>query len=232
MTEIPTDTQLPQAPQMEGADNVIRWYLDTLKRTLLHPVTYFRQLPALGGYGAPLTFALVSHWIGVAGRSAWLSASGDHLTKLLMGSFRWGGGAFPASPFGMMWSLGSVIVDPFLTLISIFFSSVFVYLGARLLVPAERPAEAPVVNFESAVRIVSFGSAASILQVVPFVGPLITVIWVGITTFLAAREVYRISNTRAAFVILFPQLILLAVLAVIAALVIALAFKMAGVVFS
>ncbi len=223
------EPQLPQIPKFEGADNAIRWYIDTLKATLFHPVAFFRKLPVSGGYTIPLVFGLVTHWIGVAFRSMWLSASGEQINRLLLGAFRWGASE---NPFGWMMGIGSVIIDPFFTLFSVFFSAALIYLAARILVPAQRPEGSPTVTLESATRVVCYGMAGTIFQAVPFMGPVISAIWVGITTFFAAREVYRVSTGRAAVIILFPQILFLLFVGAIVGLLVLFAFKMAGVVFS
>jgi hypothetical protein len=116
-----------------------------------------------------------------------------------------------------LWGAGSVIVDPFITLLQIFFISLLVFVGARIFVGSARrgsdPGEAPrPVTFESAVRIVSYGMTPAILTALPLFGGVVAYLYKIVVTVIGAREVYRIGNTRATLVALFPHVLMVGVL--------------------
>ena len=109
------------------------------------------------------------------------------------------------------WGVGSVIADPFLTLASILLTSIFVFAGARILVPTDQTYRSEI-TYESAVRVVAYGMTPAILAAVPFVGPAVAYLGVLIVTVIAARELYRISTGRAIFVALFPKFLFLGII--------------------
>jgi hypothetical protein len=111
---------------------------------------------------------------------------------------------------------GPVIVDPFLTLVSILFSSALLWIGARIFVTPRRTWDAldsrssssPEITYASAVRISCYSMSAAILLAVPIVGSWIAPLTLWIITLIGVREVYRISTARALAIALFPKLLL------------------------
>jgi hypothetical protein len=214
----------------EGGADPIRNYFRTVWAILTRPAAFFRGMPMRGGLGGPLAFALVTHWLGSAAAFLWQSLLGHGLVERLQQAMR--GVRFEGDGvdsfgrhdlwmragdrlIGWFWGAGAIITDPFFTLISILFTSAFVYAGARLLVRGER------VSFESAARVVAYGLTPAIVGVIPFFGGLAASIYVAVVTIIGAREVYRIGTARAAVVALFPKLLflgffLLALLALLA----------------
>jgi len=111
-----------------------------------------------------------------------------------------------------IWGAGSVIADPFFTLASILFTSLFVFAGARILVTPGKNGAPQQITYESALRIICFGMSPAILAVLPIAGPVVAGICVAIVTVIGAREVYRISYGRAVIVALFPKILFLGIL--------------------
>ena len=173
-----------------------------------------------------LVFALVTQWLGSALSFLWHSATGDAVSGYVKGLFRMAdgygidsagrGSSFLHSPMLLevrerllhwMWGTGSVILSPFLTILSIFFTSCFVYLGARILVTPGKEGAPSEINFETAVRLICYGMAPAILAGIPFIGGIASGFFIAIITIIAMKEFYRIGTARAIAVALFPKLL-------------------------
>jgi ribosomal protein S27AE len=211
-----------QAPYWESGGGIIRQYFRELFRILTNPTQFFRHLPLTGGLGRPLAFALATHWIGSAigylwglliTRSMGISIGGT-LSKLFEDV------ADVDSPgrsaqlielkeraINWFWGAGSVIADPFFTLLKILFTSALVYIGARILVTPSVQGGPREISYESSVRIICFGMGPSILMALPIFGGPVSALLVIIVTIIGAREVYRVGFGRAATIALFPQVL-------------------------
>lgn len=192
-------------------------------------------MPTSGGLTRPLCFALITHWIGGAlGTFALLI-----LWSLFSKSFRLyspnlmpsSANFFSHSPFferGSIhhWFFGlvPVILDPFITLFSILFTSLFVYIGARILIPFKRNAQTKntqtkytqdgkAVTYESIVRIFCFGMSPSILTAIPLLGGGVSSIWVFVLNLIGMREIYKISTARSLVVLFFPSIVFFGMIA-------------------
>jgi hypothetical protein len=130
-----------------------------------------------------------------------------------------------------LWGAGTVVIDPFLTLAGIIFTTFFVYLGARLLVDSlperqttatepfamsprqgESPSAGGPVTYESALRIVCYATAPTLLAGIPLVGGVIASLASTLVAIIGAQEIYRTSLPRAIMIALFPRLLLFAVI--------------------
>jgi hypothetical protein len=209
----------------------IRQYFEDLKQVLLKPHQFFRRMPRNGGLVHPLAFALIAHWIGSAIAFLWHTVS---LSTSEAFFDRWSG-YFNNDQIDVIrrstpwesarhlfmhwfWGMGSVIGDPFLTLILVLIKGVFVFLGARLLVgvmtdaPAvpESAQQRHEVTYESAVRIIAYGTVASIFLAIPGFGTLIAWAYGLYISVVGAKEIYQIGSGRALTIVLFPQILLIA----------------------
>ena len=222
---------LQPTPVPVGEPNFVVAYFRDVWMVLTRPSDFFARLPLSGGVSAPLAFALVTHWLGEAVAFLWRALISGYFAGFTAGLFhRFADMAGDissdvdspgrnASQFVAMgerfkeWFFGAgpVIADPFLTLIKICFMSFFVFIGARLLVPASRRAEREV-TYESALRIICYGMAPSILAALPIFGTPLAYVYGVVVTIIGASEAYRISRLRALAVSLFPQLLLLSVI--------------------
>lgn len=178
-------------------------------------------MPTHGGVGGPLAFALITHWLGAAIEFGWGALAGGtaqaYLQQLLekfeqelsgvhsLGRGQWMNEASSAA-LGWFLGAGTVLLDPFVTLASIFLSSSMIYVGARILV-------ATPVTFEAVLRIVCYGLSPAILSVLPLVGIPLSRIYMLVVTVIGAREVFRIGTGRALVLALFPKLLVLALIA-------------------
>lgn len=197
-------------------------YFGNLKNLILDPKRFFRTTAQGRGLTEPVAFALLTHWIAKAisylwGLWLWNGRSSSSMMNQLVGSL---GGLHGSSinvlGHGAKWlqaresltswmlGIGSVIADPFYTMIVIFFSAIFLFIGARILVSANRQSE---VTYESAVKILAFMTSAQILSVVPFVGTFIAAIYAVYVGIVGAREFYGVGALRALVILFFPQVL-------------------------
>ncbi len=225
-----------QTSDTNSGVGIIRNYFRDVWTIITKPTQFYRAMPVTGGIGGPLAFALVTHWIGAALESLWklwmFKAFEEHLKgflQMLSGVAEVdhpGRGAMVGQlqeklgPW--IWGVGSVIIDPFTSLMQIFMSAAVIYCVARLLVspstlstdPAQAPR--PEVSFESIVRIICFGMTPALLAGVPLIGGMMASMLAAICTIVGVREVFRISTGRAVMIAVAPSLLILAAVMFIA----------------
>jgi hypothetical protein len=170
-----------------------------------------------------LAFALITHWLGSAAGYLWHLSIGQMLGSYFDRFVHLAGDVSEVDNPGRnaqflqvtdqiknwFWGAGSVITDPFLTLLQILFISFMVFVGARLLVTPGKNGAPREITFESALRIVCYGLTPSILAVLPIFGGVVAYLYIAVVTLIGAREVYRIDTGRATLVAFFPQVLLL-----------------------
>ncbi|MCM2276502.1 MAG: hypothetical protein NDJ89_00305 [Oligoflexia bacterium] len=211
-------------PKPRGPAALVLAYLDAVWQLITKPAAFFRRMPLQGGLSAPLAFALVTHWIGSAVGFLWLSLIGRRILPFFEGwrqipgelaeidspgnAARWKEAADRISDW--LRNAGPVIADPFLTLFSVLFTSALVYFGARLLVTPGKNGAPREITYESALRIVCFGMAPSILAGLPVFGFGVASFLTLVVTVIGAKQVYRTGVVRAIVIALFPKLLFLA----------------------
>ena len=219
-------TQQAEPSPWETATAPITKYFRTLFQIVFRPVQFFRHMPTSGGVSGPLAFALITHWIGSACEFLWRSMIGGRVAKFFSDMFQVAGDVADVDHPGRsvmidqvreqlvhwFWGAGSIVADPFLTLASILFTSLFVFVGARILITPGRAGVPREITFESALRIVCFGLSPAIIAAFPLVGGAISAVWILVVTVIGAREVYKIGTGRAIVVALFPKLLFLGIL--------------------
>jgi hypothetical protein len=213
------------APDRKPSDALMapfKSYFGALWRILTRPTEFFRRMPIRGGMAWPLAFALITHWIGQAGQFLWQASIGAAFSEKIAPFFRLfndvadvdhpGRSAMLMQMRDRVWhwimGAGSVIADPFITLAGLLFTSFFVFVGARLLVTPRRDGAPSEITYESALRIVCFGTCPAILAVIPVGGPLLAMFFTWIVTVIGAKQVYRVPWGRATVVGLFPKVLL------------------------
>lgn len=219
----------PIIPEPTPWDLVHR-YLQDLWMIMTHPTAFFRAMPTEGGFSGPLTFALVTHWLGSAAAILWSALLGRWLAVYVNTFSRIAGDIATMNPssspsqwaqilswkdrlWQWFWGTGSVITDPFFTLVSILFTSFFVFIGAKIFVswiPSPTSQEkSPEVTFESALRLICYGMSPMILTAIPLFGWGLATFLSAIVTIIGAKEVYRVGIFRAIIIALFPKILFL-----------------------
>jgi DNA-directed RNA polymerase subunit RPC12/RpoP len=220
-------------PKWETGTSYISNYFSDVWKIIAHSVLFFRHMPLKGGITYPLTFALVTHWLGAALSYLWHLVMGGAISRTIQSLFHSslnfaghsanygdidspGRNAMLAQTkdriVDWFFGAGPVVIDPFLTLFSILFTSFFVFMGARILVSPGKNGHPREITYETAVRIVSFGLCPSILAGVPLVGGFVSSLAVVYVTIVGAKEVYKIETGRAIVVALFPKFLIFGIL--------------------
>jgi len=239
MNSGPSPEALPPS-QPQGALSFVwkgvRNYFLMTRQLLTHPTLFFRNLPADTGSIGPLTYALITHWLGTAIQFTWLSWAGTRVIPWLKEQF---GKLFIAAndigqdldqidslgrhaqqtllPFQekwVSWAMGvaPVLLDPFTHILSLVIMTSLVWVGARLLITPGKNGAPTEVRFESALQILCFASAASVLNIVPVVGTGLETFFGTILAIIGVREVWKTSSFKAIIIALFPKLILIGAL--------------------
>ncbi len=191
--------------------NYFQTYIHRLKKILTDPTGSFHSLPVSHKPSSALAFALVTNWAASLLSFFWSSLFGAAFLERIMSYAQLsnvrGGHAILSWFMGM----GSVLLDPFITLISVVFTSFMVFLGAKLIISPETQSAPRAVTFESTLKVICYGMTPMILSAIPVVGGVASGIGVFAYTIIGIKEYYRTSTGRSVFVVLFPKLIFLVV---------------------
>ncbi|HYT32220.1 MAG TPA: YIP1 family protein [Thermoanaerobaculia bacterium] len=167
---------------------------DTLGLFWSRPSEAWARTRESGDVGSPLLFAVLVAWVSIIIQTVTLRVIN---MPALPG--RWG-------RFGMMQSrgiaglIGTIVLAPIIVMIILFIMSLILHV-ACLIVGALNNSTA---GLEGTLRVVAYSDAAHIASVVPFIGPLIALVW---WIYLAVMGISRIHHTtqgKAIAAILIP----------------------------
>jgi hypothetical protein len=176
--------------------------LETTRSALLEPSTFFRRMPASGGIGEPLVYALIVGCVGIVAQTVYSA-----LFSLLLGAAIPTFGRYSEFSRAMAFAQGGLglvlrlLVGPIVLLIVIFLSAGIFHLVLLLLGGAKR-------GFEATVRVVCYSNAASILLIVPFCGGLLSFVWGIVLEIIGLSEAHGISKGTAVAAVLIPIVVL------------------------
>ncbi len=209
----------------------IRDYLHTSRQLLTSPSAFFRGLDPEAGVIRPMLYALITHWIGTAIQFVWISWAGlqilpwlkDQFGKLFSAASDIGGDLDQIDSLGRHaqqtlipfqekfsgWALGvaPVLIDPFTYVLSLLFLTSIVWMGARLLVTPTKNGAPDEIRFESALQILCYASAASLLNFLPLIGTGLDAFFGAILAIIGVREVWKTSTFKAIVIALFPKIL-------------------------
>lgn len=210
---------------MKALQKLVKNYWSTLSQLLFSPSRFFGSWStgSVPEVPAALTFALITHWLGSALAYLWQIFFGTLWGDALSQLFEIAGDVAEVDHPGRgselfavrdrvlswFWSAGPVVIDPFLTLLQLCVTALFVYAGARLLVSPGRNGAPREITYSTALRIVCFGTAPAILAAIPLAGPALSFLGIAWVTIVGARSVYRVSTARGTVIALFPKLLIL-----------------------
>jgi hypothetical protein len=213
----------------ESSWTPIRSYFGTLRGLLSAPSEFFRKQKDKTDLAGPLAFALVTHWIGEALSFLWR----QQLSTLLSRSFAdmtTAAGRFASEFEGdlkridsdgrheqiqkvgeqflhWVWGVGGVLIDPVVTLIQLTFFTVFIFVGARILI-TPKPGITPPIEFGRVLRICAFATAPALFSMIPVMGPLLASIAGLLLLAIGIENVYGVSRARAVWVASFPYFLI------------------------
>jgi hypothetical protein len=176
---------------------VVPAIFDTIKGVLFSPAEFYRAMPKTGGIGAPLAFGMLVGYLGLLVATIY-----NALTQTLIGSaFRdlEEGPLARIAPFleGGLGFVANAILGPFYVLIGLFVGAGVYHLVLLILGQARQ-------GFETTFRVVCYGQAAAILQVVPFCGGLVMAVWLIVVSIIGLSEAHGIGRGSAAIAVLAP----------------------------
>lgn len=213
---------MPYSNNSEAALDPVFNYLRTLRDVLFHPTSFFRKQNASESITRALIFALVTNWIGSAlgfinHSLIWQQNALDIVVRLRdysgidtseiesLHEFT------PWAQSALVWfkSVGAVLLNPFYSLLSLAFVSFFIFIGARLLISPKPGAAWSEINYQSVFRLCCWSTAPAFFKIIPWVGSSVVWIYSFCLLVIGIRESFQISTQRATFVAVFPQLLLL-----------------------
>ncbi len=193
-----------------------------------------------------VVFGLCCHWVGEALRFIFSAYLGENsgwtlptLYQLLSNVSRFfhrdfymmqGSQVFINIDSGFMywwWGAGSVILDPFFSLFTLFASALVFAVAGKILLPVPAQSTSPG-NFRTMLTIAAYAMAPSIFLAIPLGGPAFSRIYGFFLTIVGIKTLYHTNWWRAVLVICFPWLIILTFGLFCALAVIALLFKIFG----
>lgn len=221
------------------SQSIAKKYIRDVYKNVLHPHDFFKDKSReQTSNSSVIAYALVTHWIGTAIAYFWQQWLGGSFLKLIQPLLLLSKDLY--TPFEnsdidseasiqflnqlqtnvqtWIWGAGSVITDPIVTLVKIYFTTTLVLMGCKLLIPhtqrnnSESSRHIHDVNFLAALKIVCYGMTPGILIVIPIAGIPLAAIFSSLTMIIGAKELFHISYTRATIIALFPKLLFLMVL--------------------
>ena len=176
--------------------------VETTRQVLTAPGEFFRAMPVSGGLGAPLLYAVVIGWLGLAAAAFYQA-----VFRSVVGS-SWGGlGDRPELAAILGWVEGwagfvaQVVFGGVFVVVGVFLAAGIFHLLLLMLGGARR-------GFEATVRVVCFAQATSILFLVPFCGQLVGGVWCLVLYVLGLAQAHQIGHGKAAAAVLLPLVLL------------------------
>ena len=206
----PPPPQLQPLPWEQPGYPALEGLYETAKLVLTAPSQAFARMSLTGTLGKPILYAIIFGWIGVVARQIYSIAFRSVINNF-MGSFHMPG------PMGMrgfqvpiLVSVAAMIFAPVLVLIGVFIWSAIVHLFLMLVGGAKT-------GFASTVRVVCYAGAVQILQVVPFCGGLIALVWGLVLYIIGLAVAHRTTQGKAALAVLLPVVLCCVCVAALAA---------------
>jgi hypothetical protein len=196
---------MPTSTTPETTDKIITWddqgpiftrLWNTWKEIMFHPTRFFSQMPTNAGIGRPLVYYLMLEFIGVVFAAGWqILYNTLHIPFLSM--------KIEKIPFLQDFPIylllsAWVIVSPLILVILAFILSGIYHLCLMALGSNKK-------GFEATFRSFVYAWAnASLLEIIPFCGGLIGLIWGIVLTIIGFRETHRISTGKAVLACFIP----------------------------
>jgi hypothetical protein len=148
--------------------------LATVKQVLMAPAGFYRNMPKGGGFGDPLVFGVV---LGVV----------SGLIQAVLGLLHLGA-------VGSVWmALASIVLAPVMIVLGSFIGGAILFVIWKLMGSNE--------DFETAYRCGAYASAitpiTTVVGIIPFVGPLVGLVWGIFLMVTASVEVHKLPARKA-----------------------------------
>lgn len=173
----PGPGQAEACPWESGASGNILWRFGaTVYMVLRHPAVFFTYMPKKGGYLRPFLFAVIALFIQAAFRLLWahLSVGEEHpaaeslaISSLSLGHY-----------------ILVLLVIPLAAVPILAFQTVLLHMALIIV-------RVPVRELETTFRLVCYANAAMVVNAIPFIGSIVSVVWEMACLAIACRYVYQ-----------------------------------------
>jgi len=175
--------------------NSVNSFVDVVRRVVLQPLAFFRELPRRGSLLNPLVFALICTEIAaILGGLLRLAGVGERFVA--------GYGFQVPENQGIGEFIGSVILAPIGGAIGVFVVAGIAHLLVRLVVGAENS------GFGATFRVASYTSVTSLVTWIPIIGGLLSLYGIYLAV-VGIREMHGTTTGKAVVVVLFPVILIL-----------------------
>ncbi len=169
----------------------------TIKRAMLHPVEFFRNMAVGGGMLRPLIFYVLLSMFG---------AVLQYIYQMLGMQFMFNSqdAAVPTEVYGIVGaaSAGMLLIYPVIFAAFLFVGTAIQHLFLMVFQSASR-------GFEGTLRVMAYSCAPVVLSIVPMVGSFIALFWTLVIVAIGLKNVHDSSYIRVIAALLSPFLLLL-----------------------
>lgn len=171
----------------------------TIKGAVFRPTQFFRAMPVTGGMAKPLGFYILLSMLSATVQTFWNALLFDTLNQYFQ---------FPPEiashiEFNLGRDLLTVgVLTPAFSILYIFIFSGIMHLALRTLRSGEG-------GFEGTLRAMAYTNAVAVFSLVPFLGPLVGVLWWMVIYLIALKEAHRASYGRVLLAMHLPLVVVI-----------------------
>jgi len=178
-------------------------FLETLRRSMFEPTSFFRRVSTGQGWTRPLVFALIIAMVAFAVTAAYQAGFSALETGVKMYGAdvsAWPFMAYLAAvPFWIM-LISSVAIAPVLTAVALLIQTTLYHLCLMLLGAARG-------GFTKTFRVVCYCAGPQVLQIIPFVGGVVASVWQIVLAIIGLKEAHQTSYGRSAVAVFLPMIV-------------------------
>lgn len=199
----------------EEEQSILRGFFSNLFAVCFSSTRFFESKPVhTRSLGSALTFGVTVEWIAAAitflislSMRRAIEESLAQLQSLISGSDFSAKGSQLIEMFRvnqMLFGIGAVILNPFLSIAAIYFTSLLLYFGVKTFQSgSSAKVSAEEFGFEGCVKLISYARGTSIFSFIPFIGGLVAPIWRACVIIIGVKHSFGVSTTRASFIAYF-----------------------------
>lgn len=200
---------LPPLPwEQRQQIGLVNAFIETVKLFITEPAQAWSRTREKGDFAEPMLFAVAVSWIGIIFSSIYnLFLPAPWLRFLPPGmQGRFGG----AMAVGMGSAILRMVLAPVFVVIGLFIGSAIFHLCLMIVGALTQSTS----GFEGTFRTTSYAAVATLAQVIPFVGGLISLVWCLVLAVMGATRLHRTTTGKAVFAVLIPVILLCGCMAI------------------
>ncbi len=191
----------PGYPILEGL-------YETARLVLVRPSEAFARMSTTGDLGRPLLYAVIFGWLGMIAAQVYNIAFRSAMMSFLPRLPGMPGGRAMGLP--VAFNVGFMILAPIFILLGIFIGAAIIHLFLMLVGGAGG-------GFATTVRVVCYAGTVQIIQVIPFCGGLVALVWGIVIEIIGLAQAHRTTQGKAAVAVLLPLVLCCVCVAALAA---------------